>query len=152
MGQYHYVVNLTKKEFLHPHRLGCGLKLWEQANTEAGVIQALFAATVISNSRGGGDFKEHEWVGRWRGDRIAVVGDYSEKDDLAEEDRADLIYDACADEDGFKDVSDLAAKWLEHEYDFHFTGKKDGWRDRSEGARPAMAPDMVIEIPAEDES
>ena len=30
MGQYWKAVNLDKREFVHPHRLGCGLKLWEQ--------------------------------------------------------------------------------------------------------------------------
>ena len=31
MGQYHYTVNLDKKEYLVPHKLGDGLKLLEQA-------------------------------------------------------------------------------------------------------------------------
>ena len=30
VGQYHLVVNLSRKEFLDPHKLGCGLKAWEQ--------------------------------------------------------------------------------------------------------------------------
>ena len=31
MGQYHYTVNLSKKEFINPHKLGDGLKLLEQS-------------------------------------------------------------------------------------------------------------------------
>ena len=29
MGQYFYIVNLTKREYIDPHRLDCGLKLIE---------------------------------------------------------------------------------------------------------------------------
>ena len=30
MGQYHKVYNLDRKEFIHPHKIDCGLKLVEQ--------------------------------------------------------------------------------------------------------------------------
>ena len=30
MGQYHKVYNLDKKEFIHAHKIGIGLKLTEQ--------------------------------------------------------------------------------------------------------------------------
>ena len=30
MGQYWIPVNLDKKEFIEPHKLASGLKLWEQ--------------------------------------------------------------------------------------------------------------------------
>jgi len=29
MGQYFLILNLDKKEYLHPHKLGSGYKLWE---------------------------------------------------------------------------------------------------------------------------
>lgn len=160
MGQYHEIVNLTKREYIHPHRLGCGLKLREQANTSAGSLQALFAALVISPVRGGGDFIEHPWVGRWKGDRIAVVGDYSEKGDLPQKDHPEIIYNACHDADTeaecehkglpcFKDVSDIACDFLEVEWNFKFQGK--GWRDRKyadgRNDNPAAAPDFVIRVP-----
>ena len=35
MGQYWVVVNLDKHEFVMPHRLGSGLKLWEQLARES---------------------------------------------------------------------------------------------------------------------
>lgn len=41
MGQYYYVINVTKKEYLHPHKFFDGLKLLE------------FGCS--SNGRGGGD-------------------------------------------------------------------------------------------------
>jgi hypothetical protein len=161
MGQYHRIMNLSKHEFIHPHKLGCGLKLREQANTQAGTLQALFAALACSNGRGGGDFSEHEWVGRWKGDQIAVIGDYSEPEDLPKPHDAKLIYDACHDEHCdlddphtgvpcFKDVSDLACDFLEKEWGFKFSNE-EGWRDRkwNDGRKdnPGLAPDMVIRFP-----
>jgi len=29
MGQYHYLINLDKKQVIHPHQIGNGLKLHE---------------------------------------------------------------------------------------------------------------------------
>ena len=40
MGQYYLVVNLDKKEFLHPHKLGDGLKLMEFAASGDGTRSA----------------------------------------------------------------------------------------------------------------
>jgi len=98
MGQYHYVVNLTKFEYIHPHRLGIGLKAWEQLGSSASTPQALFALLLASNGRGGGDLEDHPTVGRWAGDRIAVVGDYGANTDLPEEFDAGSIYSRCSDE------------------------------------------------------
>lgn len=131
MGQYHMVVNLDKREFVSPHKLGCGLKLWEQlANGEiGGTSGALLVLLACSNGRGGGDLDTGEnWhgpervimadvgpapplgadgrsyadiaasmIGRWAGDRIAVVGDYAEDSDLAPEHYAAMIYGLCHD-------------------------------------------------------
>lgn len=58
-------------------------------------MAALMALLACSNGRGGGDLAEHPLIGRWAGDRIAVVGDYAERGDLAPEHNADLIYDLC---------------------------------------------------------
>jgi len=66
MGQYHMVVNLTKREFIHPHKLGSGLKLWEQIANGAhgGTGAALLVLLAASNGRGGGDLDvENNWHG-----------------------------------------------------------------------------------------
>ena len=66
MGQYHMVVNLTKREFIHPHKLGSGLELWEQiANGDnGGTGAALLVLLAASNGRGGGDLDvEDNWHG-----------------------------------------------------------------------------------------
>ena len=77
MGQYYYVVNLDKKEFLYPHKLGDGLKLWEIC-AGGGTSMALVALLADGNGRGGGDFNAHPLVGSWCGDRIVVAGDYAD--------------------------------------------------------------------------
>lgn len=47
-------------------------------------------------------------IGRWSGDRIALIGDYAEKGDLKPKDNADLVYELCAsDEDRLKQVAHL---------------------------------------------
>lgn len=104
MGQYHYVCNLDKKEFLHPHVLGDGLKLMEFGSSGQGTMLGLAILLAASNGRGGGDFHVQNdpygdgrdvgdmtgrdfdlvkaIVGRWAGDRIAIIGDYRETGDF----------------------------------------------------------------------
>lgn len=155
MGQYHYVVNLDKHEFLDPHQLGCGLKLWEQLANFPSTGTALIPLLACSNGRGGGDLNgSNEVIGRWAGDRIAIVGDYGEDSDLpefAESDPASTIYARCGVEstaealDGYsdaykseyapkidgkpiyKDITPLVCKLIEDELDGRFVGT--GWHE-----------------------
>jgi hypothetical protein len=130
MGQYHITVNLDKKEFLNPHRIGDGLKLWEQGASQGGTLNALHALLAVSNGRGGGDYIDgHEdFVGRWGGDRIAIVGGYAEDDDLPTGD-ARSIYNTPA---GWTDISDLACDFLEAQWGVTFDG--GGWARRTVAA------------------
>ena len=104
MGQYHLVVNLDKREFLMPHKLGSGLKLWEQlANHHPGTSTASSpssrcptgAAAATSTVQFPGV------VGRWGGDRIAIVGDYALDTDLdpSLDPQPGTIYYRCIDRD-----------------------------------------------------
>jgi hypothetical protein len=118
MGQYWKVVNLDRKEYVNPHKLGCGLKLWEQLAGHPGTGAALIIlCAAMPEQRGGGDLdlddeegfvsdlKEaagqgyaeiaKRTIGRWAGDRIALIGDYAERGDLKPGDNADIIYDLC---------------------------------------------------------
>jgi len=82
MGQYHFPVNLTKKQYLHPHRLG---KLMEFISAQDGIPQAMILLLACSNGRGGGDFRGEDpegLIGSWAGDQIAIVGDYFEQEDM----------------------------------------------------------------------
>ncbi len=87
MGQYHWVVNLTKRELLHPHRCGDGLKLMEFGPSGDGTMACLAILLACSNGRGGGDCRANgelakAIIGRWAGDEIAIVGDYAEVNDI----------------------------------------------------------------------
>lgn len=128
MGQYHLTVNLDKRQFIDPHQLGDGLKLWEQAASgEGGIGSALIALLAVSNGRGGGDFEESELVGAWGGDRIAIVGDYAEDHDLPEEHHASDIYRACR-EGEYRDITPDVRNLLAGELDMSYSGT--GWMDR----------------------
>ena len=154
MGQYWVVTNLDKKEYVHPHKLGAGLKLWEQLANHPGTGGALIVlCAAMPEPRGGGDFDltenwhgpertfpEHNTtpgpmpedyeavarrtIGRWAGDRIALVGDYAEDGDLAPEHEASTIYAKCGSE--WTDVTDDVCRVLEHELVGRFEGS--GWR------------------------
>lgn len=118
MGQYHLITNLDRREFLHPHGLGHGLKLWEFIPSGIGPMQALGLLLACSNNRGGGDFssKWHgqgedlspevtDFIGRWAGDRIAIVGDCAQDGDTGRPyDEAEDIYSLCTSEEKRADV------------------------------------------------
>lgn len=126
MGQYWIPVNLDKQEFIDPHKLATGLKLWEQMANHPGTGAALIVlCAAMPARRGGGDLDLNEnWhgtertqapehdaspgpmpedyptiagktIGRWAGDRIALVGDYAEDSDLATEHKASEIFNKC---------------------------------------------------------
>jgi hypothetical protein len=151
MGQYWFPVNLDKMEKIHPHKLGCGLKLYEQVAGHPGVGAALvILCAAEKEERGGGDldltenwhgpertFPEYgdhapplpdgydriakETIGRWAGDRIVLIGDYAEKDDISGVADATGIVEECI------DVSDQVIKIIEHELCGKFVG--DGWAE-----------------------
>lgn len=101
MGQYHYVCNLSRREYLDPLALGDGLKLAEFSNSTGGTLLAMAGLLATSNHGSFGDLPlgdaEDPWLrdrdlipptvtgqmyGRWAGDRIAVIGDYWNHDEL----------------------------------------------------------------------
>jgi hypothetical protein len=71
MGQYFKIVNLDKRQYLHPHTLGDGLKLLEFSASSEGTMSALALLCADNDDGCGGDL-----VGSWCGDRIAILGDY----------------------------------------------------------------------------
>lgn len=109
MGQYHYIANYDKKEYLHPHKFNDGLKLMEFGGSGRATmlgLAVLLAASCKGGARGGGDIaawpedkprydnrvvkglteERGQWlmdnmVGRWAGDRIAIIGDYADDSD-----------------------------------------------------------------------
>lgn len=66
MGQYHTIINLTKKQGLDPYDMGHGVHLMEFGQSGFGACFGL--GLLLAND--------------WKGDRIAIVGDYGNKDDV----------------------------------------------------------------------
>ena len=81
MGQYYKVVNLDKKEYLHPHKFDDGMKLLEFGCSREGTMTGLSILLAEGNGRGGGDLhSDNPIIGSWARDRIAVVGDYADNE------------------------------------------------------------------------
>ena len=76
MGQYFLVVNTTKKEYLHPHRFGEGLKFMEFTLDGCGIMHGL--AHLLAQSSDGVHIDNSEVTGRWIGDHVVIVGDYDD--------------------------------------------------------------------------
>lgn len=97
MGQYHKLVNVDKKEYLDPHSIGLGVKQWEHQSEARWMLygslsDAMYILTMTSPARGGGDMPASEISGRWAGDRVMVVGDYTEDEDLPAHFMAGQLY------------------------------------------------------------
>jgi hypothetical protein len=82
MGQYHFPVNLDKKQYLNAHDFGDGLKLHEFGCSADGTLTALTYLLAPCAGRGGGDWEPGKLAGSWAGDRIAIIGDYAEPKDI----------------------------------------------------------------------
>jgi hypothetical protein len=98
MGQYHILVNLTKKQFVCPGGLGRGLKQVEHIDR---VGQAMYILTMVPEGRGGGDIlleggQNLTFIGSWLGDKIAIVGDYTVDKDLPTFPNFGSIYRECS--------------------------------------------------------
>lgn len=121
MGQYYCPVNLDKREFFHPHRLDVGLKLLEMLDSPVATA-VLLLQTNFPGRRGGGD-PEHSYngmIGRWRGDRVVIVGDYAKDGDWPESPvPLGKIYGLCPGKDpseSFTDISDDVRRMLDGVY------------------------------------
>lgn len=183
MGQYWNVCNLDRRECVIPHKLGVGAKLWEQLANHPGTGAALIIlCAAMPEARGGGDLDlDENWhgperefpkhgaapgpmpeeypaiakrtIGRWAGDRIALVGDYAEMGDLPQSDMANLIYHLCNEEgrkvEGlrpYKDISDDVARVIEHELKGKFVG--DGWKEfqTNQPVKGKGLPDLLVNL------
>lgn len=110
MGQYHKIINYTKKECLNPNKFMDGLKAMEFGTSGLGAMTALSYLLVYPEQRGGGDYTDGLFKGRWKGDNIGIIGDYAEKDD-------NLIYDDEWYYRNCKDISiDVLLELLKDEY------------------------------------
>jgi len=111
MGQYWVIVNIDKKEFINPHKLGCGAKQLEIASSEVINIALVMLLSSHPEERGGGDFEikgnSRRAIGRWAGDRIVIIGDYAEDTDIDLPVPASKLYDLCHASKTFTDISPM---------------------------------------------
>jgi hypothetical protein len=130
MGQYHKLVNIDKQEVVHPYNLGLGAKQYEQTGEGGAMGDALYLLLMTSPSRGGGDWEEFAGLsGRWVGDRVVVVGDYTEDKDISNYPNASKLYH---DSEDWKDISDAVAVALGKVFSFEINLAESGWRTRKE--------------------
>jgi hypothetical protein len=162
MGQDHYLVNLEKKQVIHPNQIGNGTKLQEQIGwrySTATVLVMLLAASSKGGGRGGGDFQAaHPLTGSWAGDRIAFVGDYAMEKDIPGFD-APLLYQQCQaachpewpgpKPEGWQAWTNISAQvrqMMTAEFGIQYAG--EGWLDIVEAqggtVRPILRPDVVL--------
>ena len=165
MGQYHYLINLDKKQVIHPHHIGNGLKLQEQIGwpyATATTLVMLLAASSRDGGRGGGDFRcGHPLIGAWAGDRVALLGDYAASDDLPGLD-APLVHAQCHAAcnpnlkggrpegwEAWTDISPQVREMMEDEFGIRYAGA--GWLDilGKDKVSPALRPDVVLSASAQ---
>jgi hypothetical protein len=106
MGQYHKLVNLDKQEVVDPHGLGLGAKQHEHTGAFDGSLSdAIYLLVMSSPNRGGGDWSSTGGIsGRWCGDRVVVVGDYTEEGDIGEYENANKLWSESIE---WFDITDL---------------------------------------------
>jgi hypothetical protein len=130
MGQYHKIVNLDKEEQVISYNLGLGAKQYEQTRSDGSMGDALYLLLMTSPSRGGGDWDNFPSLsGRWVGDRVVVLGDYTEDGDIPNYPNAAKLYQASAD---WEDISDAVALALGKVFGFEIDTVEGGWRTRKE--------------------
>ena len=81
MGQYHKLINVTKKEYVSGFDIGMMAKHYEQIGFQGAMADVLYCLMIAQGNdyRGGGDVSGHKLIGHWAGDHVAIVGDYYEE-------------------------------------------------------------------------
>tara|TARA_B100001250_G_scaffold171158_1_gene147420 strand:+ start:533 stop:985 length:453 start_codon:yes stop_codon:yes gene_type:complete len=105
MGQYHKLINITKKEFVVGHDIGINLKHYEQIGFEGSMADVLYCLMIAQGDdrRGGGDVSGHKLIGHWTGDPVAIVGDYYTED--TDNRSYKNLYDIVEDDKHYKNIS-----------------------------------------------
>ena len=100
MGQYFVVANTTKKEFLHPHKFGSGLKFLEFTLDGCSVMSGL--AHLLGQSSDGVAHDDATVTGRWIGDHVIIVGDYDTSG----------VFDEAMDGNDYTDISNAVIQHM----------------------------------------
>jgi len=79
VGAYYLVVCPARRQYLHAHRFGDGLKLLEQGASGSGTMLGLAVLLADGNGRGGGDLRsESPLIGSWAGHGVVLASDYAD--------------------------------------------------------------------------
>lgn len=116
MGQYHKLVNLDKKEIVDPWQLGLFLKQYEHTGCEGSLADAIYLLVMSSPASGGGDWPMTSVSGRWCGDRVVVLGDYTEQVPGYEGDAKSLYSDS----ESWSDISPEVMEGLSQVWGFKY--------------------------------
>lgn len=151
MGQYFALVNLDKKQWIHAHRIGNGLKIGEQTNWKYSteVVAGLLMQEMEDES--------NSLIGSWHNDRrVGFVGDYGDSHAVGEVplhqeliDDAEKIYSQReADGDDWTELSDQVRAMMTQKFGVQYENKGCGWLDIVEPKDgkiiPNMTPDMIL--------
>jgi hypothetical protein len=116
MGQYHKLINTTKKEFVSGWDIGMMQKHYEQIGFRGSMADVLYCLVISQGNekRGGGDTDGHDFIGHWTGDDIAVVGDYyTESSDYY---KYRDLYDKVEEDENYTNISSSIRSMLEAVY------------------------------------
>ena len=105
MGQYHKLINTTKKEYVSGWDTGMMAKHYEQMGFQGSMADILYCLMIAQGNerRGGGDTDGHKFIGRWAGDDVAVVGDYYTED--SDNPKYKDLYDIVEEDKHYKNIS-----------------------------------------------
>jgi len=126
MGQYHKLYNLDRKEVVDPYALGLGAKQFEHTGIKASLSDAMYLLVMTSPQQGGGDWLATPLSGRWVGDRVVVVGDYTQPDAILGYPDANNIYGSTE----FRDISTEVATALGLIWEIKFRVSPQGFVER----------------------
>lgn len=154
MGQYYRVINIDKKQYLHPHKFGDGLKLVEFGCSANATLCGLAILLAEGNGRGGGDLdSESPIIGSWARDRIVVAGDYA--DDEPGDQRELNLY-AITSEDAWEDISEEVLLAMAHDAsilhtlvstsDWHKANMSQRLLDSINGIEPVEQPSAPLHV------
>ena len=142
MGQYFVVANTTKKEFLHPHKFGSGLKFLEFTLDGCSVMSGL--AHLLGQSSDGVANDDATVTGRWIGDHVIIVGDYDTSG----------VFDEATDGNDYTDISNAVIQHmgkdpyvqqiLSQNHRWDGGGANPVFQDGGSFMLPTLRPDEVI--------
>lgn len=124
MGQYHILVNLDKREVVKPYGLALGAKQYEHVGCEGSLSDAMYVLVMTSPATGGGDLAETEVSGRWVGDRVMVVGDYTQENAIPGFENSKTLYEIAS--KTYEDITPKLRDAFEKIYEFSYFEEEIG--------------------------